>query len=473
MARVDDELKILNLTAIEEVSLNYVQDFCLRNPDKSGAAWAAFHYLTAVKSEKLEIQVTKKVTKETEDKITPISNFHYDFKEDEGSYDLWKVLDEFWSKVYRNSDLFKFALRTTHAHGRLDSKNFSQQERYYLGELQDSLNEVEWVNLDALLNSFLETTTNEKYLDFIENFPSQQAKEAEERYEKLRAQFRATGLENSSVELSEFYKRLKDYNGEVWNIDKLQDSLKSPLIYNNLKKGFTVFLNFAFITIDHPLIAHLTEVSTINVTTEKNSNYNIEIRSIAYGKYDVLVNKTNQMDKNSNENQWTSLTENRGLADPWGLRVYVEKYFKNRSELIRNAEFRRGVYRGDLTKTVGYIYSEPRMSELIPLFFVNNNWEYFSFGINCSNCGRNLTHYVSAIKGIGPCCGNHRYRLVPKDAKSLRLMLEKAIKYKSWVLTSASPLIAYRVQNISNYFSSNTLIDWTNGEIDREILKRL
>lgn len=472
MARVDDELKTLNLTSIEEVSLNYVQDYSRRNPDKSGAAWAAFHYLTSVKSENLEIQVIEKIPKEIEE-ITPISNFHYDFKEDEESYDLWQTLAKFWNKVYRNSDLFKLALRTTDVAGRLDGKNFSQQERYFLGELQESILEVEWVNLDEILSSFLETKTNEKYMDFIANFPSQQAKKAEERYEELRAIYRATGLENSAFELSEFYKRLKDYNGEVWNLDKLQDSLKSPLIYNNLEKGFTVFLNFAFITIDHPLIAHLTKVSTINVTTEKNSNYKIEIRSIVYGRYDVLVIKTNQKDKNSKENQWISLTENRGLADPWGLRVYVEKYFKNRSESIRNAEFRRGVYRGDLIKTVGYIYSEPRMCELIPLFFVNNNWEYFSFGINCSMCGRNLTHYVSAIKGIGPCCGNHRYRLVPKDAKDLRLMLEKTIKYKSWVLTPSSPLITFRVQNISNHLSINLLVDWTSAEIDREILKRL
>lgn len=88
-------------------------------------------------------------------------------------------------------------------------------------------------------------------------------------------------------------------------------------------------------------------------------------------------------------------------------------------------------------------------------------------------CGRNLTHYVSAIKGIGPCCGNHRYRLVPKDAKDLRLMLEKTIKYKSWVLTPSSPLITSRVQNISNQLSINILVDWTSAEIDREILKRL
>lgn len=51
----------------------------------------------------------------------------------------------------------------------------------------------------------------------------------------------------------------------------------------------------------------------------------------------------------------------------------------------------------------------------------------------CRHCGRQLTHPVSVLYGIGPECGKH-YHIPnnPEDVEAIKAMLE-AIEYQGWV----------------------------------------
>ena len=138
---------------------------------------------------------------------------------------------------------------------------------------------------------------------------------------------------------------------------------------------------------------------------------------------------------------WEQSISPMKLSSPWGLKKQLEHFIEENQVEIERAVFVRPRVDIDLINLIGYVYGDPVNAELVNLYF--RDWRFFTDGYPCDKCGRELTHAVSAVKGVGPVCGDHSYSLDSSDADRIRKHLERVPK--SRLLNRNSPLIRTRL----------------------------
>ena len=280
------------------------------------------------------------------------------------------------------------------------------------------------------------------------------AKEAAELVSESLDEYRAIGTVNATSEFSAYFKRLKMLDEQAWNFEKFTEHLRKPFVFNDLKRGLPVFLNIAFTTIDHPLVAFLAGKATFKFNTMDNQQLIFKIQVEGYQQFSLIL--STQLPPNTRARKGKNRRRTKRLSDlritqmhyasPWGLKNVLEDYWQETGLELKSAVFTRPGFGFDFIDSLAYLYREPTMAELIPLYF--DNWQFFTAGNTCDGCGRDITNPISVIKGHGPKCGRHNYKLEMSDSASVQFYIERARKNR--IFLRDSPLMKQRATMYSS-----------------------
>ena len=138
------------------------------------------------------------------------------------------------------------------------------------------------------------------------------------------------------------------------------------------------------------------------------------------------------------------MTQGRGYADPFYLRTYILNSALESGKPINEIVFTRKAAPLDFVDLIAYVYSEPTIRELIPLYFAD--WHFFLPDTSCSACGAELSRSESILKSVGPTCGKHDYHLDISDNWRIQELLRRLIRINTpRLLSRNSPLIERRM----------------------------
>jgi hypothetical protein len=266
--------------------------------------------------------------------------------------------------------------------------------------------------------------------------------------------YRAIGTANATSEFNAYIKRLKIIDEKDWNFEKLAEHLRKPFIFSDLKNGFSNFLHVTFTAIDHPMITFLAGGATFKFTTLENKQYIFKLQVGGYQQYSLIL--LSQLSPKTSAKRGRHRRKSRSgndliisrvqYASPYGLKNVLEEYWNGTGFKLKSVVFTRPGFRYDFTDSIAYLYRNPTMKELIPLYFAN--WQFFTEGSTCDRCSKDLTHPISVIKGTGPICGHHDYKLGDLDTSRVQTYIERVRKNR--IFLRDSPLIKSRT---SAYFS--------------------
>jgi hypothetical protein len=264
--------------------------------------------------------------------------------------------------------------------------------------------------------------------------------------EKL-VKFRAEGHVNAEYEFSAFLKDLHFVDGEDWTLDKLANFLSEDFVLEMEPSRFHIFLNKSFRTLDHPLISYLCQGSRFEITTSDGAVLEFTLKGYEYAQYDLryrvlkVPDPSTARENSMYSRRYPEFMTSMLYASSWGLKQVLENFLKEKGVSVKSAKFYRVKTEVDFLNLIALVYANPISSELVSLYF--SDWKFFTDGYPCEKCGRDLTHSISAVKGVGPVCGDHRYALESSDADRVARHLAKLPK--SRLLNRDSPLIKSRL----------------------------
>ena len=255
--------------------------------------------------------------------------------------------------------------------------------------------------------------------------------------------YRAEGYANAENEFSVYVTNLN--RAQKWQIsfDTLGNFLASNFAYGDLTIGFHSFINHCFTSIDHPVITFFAKECEFNFQTSEGDFYTYRIVQGSYQAYTM----TEEGPYSFNEDMKLIGTRVRKVitkypyTDAWGLKNFFDDYWSKKGKKLKGAEFKRPGFDFDFLDMLAYLYSDPTIIETIPLYF--SNWKFFADGLECDVCGRQLTHPISAVKGKGPVCGEHQYKLAMSDGERVERYIRRYSKKR--LLYRDSPLIKQRI----------------------------
>ena len=260
--------------------------------------------------------------------------------------------------------------------------------------------------------------------------------------------FRAEGHVNAEYEFSAFLNALHFVDGENWSLDKLANFLSEDFVLEMEPSGFQIFLNKSFRTLDHPLISYLCHGSRFEITTSEGAVLEFTLKGHEYAQYDLQYRVLKVPDPDiARENpmygrRYPEFLTSMLYASSWGLKQVLDNFLTEKRVLVKSAKFYRVKTETDFLNLIALVYANPINSELVSLYF--SDWKFFTDGYPCEKCGRDLTHAISAVKGVGPVCGDHRYALDSSDADRVARHLAKLPKLR--LLSRDSPLIKSRLK---------------------------
>ena len=274
----------------------------------------------------------------------------------------------------------------------------------------------------------------------------QKQEELDRQLAELRAEWlvshRAIGLANSETEFKAALSELNKAKLGQWNFDRFINSLKSPFVikFSEMESfGIKLFFENAFRVIEHPIVASITAGSTIEIEYEDGTQEFFVLDSATYLSYDIKVKKIEQ-----GTVYYKSLTQGRGYANPFYLRTYILNSALESGKPINEIVFTRKAAPLDFVDLIAYVYSEPTIRELIPLYFAD--WHFFLPDTSCSACGAELSRSESILKSVGPTCGKHDYHLDISDNWRIQELLRRLIRINTpRLLSRNSPLIERRM----------------------------
>jgi len=269
--------------------------------------------------------------------------------------------------------------------------------------------------------------------------------ELERQLAEIRAEWlvshRAIGLANSEAEFKSALSELNRADLGHWDFERFINSLKSPLIMKLSEVQSPIlklYFENAFRTIQHPIVASVTLGSEFEVEYDDGSKEIFFLDSTRYLNYEIKVKKIVQ-----GSAYFHSLTQ-WGYADPFYLRTFVLESVLESAIPIKEIIFTRKSAPLDFVDLIAYVYSEPTMRELIPLYFAD--WHFFLPDTTCDACGSQLSRAESIIKSKGPTCGNHGYDLDITDNWRIQELLRRLIRINTpRLLSRNSPLIERRM----------------------------
>jgi len=359
-------------------------------------------------------------------------------------------------------------------------RNFSETEITILKRIYNLCHDQCWDHFNYLFDVFITSNSHadleifktsmesaiEQVVSRESNFVAFTRKNAEERainVEKAKeslVKYRAIGLANGAKYFQEYLIGLKILEmNDNWDLYGITELLQNEYQDQDVGTGIQSFVDKSFRLINHPVVAMFCDSSILRFETDSTA-YEYIFSVIKYRSYDLFSRKT----IDGRTGLWTSTTQGRGAAIPWELRYAITDELSKQPKPIRTAKFTKPGHVIDLISSMSYIYGDPTMSELIPLWF--NYWEFFNYGQTCRSCGRDLTNPVSVVRGQGSWCGDHGYRLTGDDASGVKELIEKLNKYR--VLSNGSPLVESRVNNIQFKKPLDDL-DWLNKMESRVI----
>ena len=274
----------------------------------------------------------------------------------------------------------------------------------------------------------------------------QKQEELDRQLAELRADWlvshRAIGLANSEAEFKSALSELNRADLGHWDFERFINSLKAPLsikLSEMQSPILKLYFENAFRTIQHPIVASVTLGSEFEVEYDDGSKEIFFLDSTRYLNYEIKVKKILQGSVHIH-----SMTQGWGYADPFYLRTFILDSVLESAIPIKEIIFTRKSARLDFVDLIAYIYSEPTMRELIPLYFAD--WHFFLPDTTCSACGAQLSRAESIIKSKGPSCGNHGYDLNITDNWRIQELLRRLIRINTpRLLSRNSPLIERRM----------------------------
>ena len=275
-------------------------------------------------------------------------------------------------------------------------------------------------------------------------------------------EYRAVGFVNAENEFDSFLKELRFVDGEEWDIDKLAAFLSKDFIFNLERDGFQTFLNKSIRTISQPLVAYISNGATLELTTDDDSIFKFSFKTHTYGQTSLELQIVKPRELNDPEKNWYSRyfrsnQINQFLyTSPWAQKRSLEYFLQEKDISIKSAKFIRQASDIDFLDLIAFVYQEPNFRETVRLYF--HNWQFFTDGYPCDRCGKPLTHGISAVKGVGPVCGDHSYSLESSDARRIEKHLSRLPKAR--LLRNDSPIIQSRVEFFSRIsFSEENILN--------------
>ena len=258
---------------------------------------------------------------------------------------------------------------------------------------------------------------------------------------------RAEGYANAEYEFSEYLTNLSRAEKRKISFDTLGNFLASNYTYKDLSIGFHTFINHCFNSIDHPVITFFAKECEFIFETSEGDFYTYRLVQRGYQAYIITEEGPYSYDENGKRIGVYARKEITyyPYTDSWGLKKFFDEHWMKKGKKLKNAEFKRPGFDFDFLDLVAYLYSDPTIIETIPLYF--SNWKFFADGLECEGCGRPLTHPISAVKGKGPVCGEHQYKLAMSDGERVEKYIRKYSKMR--LLSRDSPLVKHRISRFS------------------------
>jgi hypothetical protein len=255
--------------------------------------------------------------------------------------------------------------------------------------------------------------------------------------------YRAEGYSNAENEFSVYVTNLNRAQKSQISFDTLGNFLASNFTYSDLTVGFHSFINRCFTSIDHPVITFFAKDCEFSFQTSEDDFYTYRIVQGYYQAYTMTEEGPYSFneDKKLIGTRTRKVITNYPYTDAWGLKNFFDDYWSKKGNKLKCAEFKRPGFDFDFLDMLAYLYSDPTIIETIPLYF--SDWKFFADGLECDVCGRPLTHPISAVKGKGPVCGEHKYKLAMSDGERVEKYIRKYSKKR--LLYRDSPLIKQRI----------------------------
>jgi hypothetical protein len=384
------------------------------------------------------------------------------FLDNHPDYYLWLEFRALYNEVSADLDTFlakinKYVFDKGQENLRQQSIVFSETEERLLENIRYLMTPKLWEHFQELFEEFIKSGASESTdrfsLIFTPLLPELMSKKsrAQETREKEHEEvldslvsFRASGLTNAQTHFDPYLKELKRlFPYREWDLYALGEFLQQGFTFRKDGKYYLEFIRTVLGFLENPLIRYLANGSEINIVTEINRYY-FQLSAPRYGSnFDFLGASSKSFSR--------SVTKGIGSLSlksfkSW-IEIFIEESPGEKSPLnIVSCEFSLRKYRGEFTNLLSWLYSEPNLGELIPLWF--KHWEFFNFGLTCEGCGRLITHPVSAAKGRGPICGNHGYKYGAADTPKILNLVRRSGKQR--ILSNGSPLIADRLNRVND-----------------------
>jgi hypothetical protein len=133
------------------------------------------------------------------------------------------------------------------------------------------------------------------------------------------------------------------------------------------------------------------------------------------------------------------------------LNEEISKIRKSREEFAKSV-VERVKHGADNLEKIAYLYGAPTKLELAILFFETPS--FFAKTGACNKCDRELTNWISLVKGQGPVCGQHKYEIdiIGSSVKEISnyiigLIEKKFPTQKNGPVSEQSPLLEFRKRN--------------------------
>ena len=259
--------------------------------------------------------------------------------------------------------------------------------------------------------------------------------------------YRAEAYENAKFEFSEYLLNIKRSEKIDISFEAMGNFLSSNYYYNDLRVGFHSFINHCFTSIDHPVITFFAKDCEFKFETSDGLFYVYQIHQQSYQEY-ILTEEGPFRYSETGERvgiYYRKTITNYPYTSAWGLKTFLDDFWTKKNLKLVRAEFKRPGFDFDLLDLVAYIYSDPMIIELIPIYF--SDWKFFADGLECEGCRRELTHPISAVKGKGPICGGHKYKLAMSDSERVEKYIRKFGKNR--LLYRDSPLVKQRISKFN------------------------
>jgi len=326
----------------------------------------------------------------------------------------------------------------------------SYEYNFVLEKVRDNVNNYESLNSKSRavnkkrieVNRLKEIERKTKVLEQERLERERKLQREEQLADKLMA-YRAEGYANAEYEFSEYLTNLSRAEKRKISFDSLGNFLASNYTYSDISIGFHTFVNHCFNSIDHPVITFFAKDCEFNFETSEGDFYTYRIVQRDYQAYIITEEGPYSYDEDGKliGIYARKVITNYPYTDSWGLKKFFDYYWSKKGKKLKKAEFKRPGFDFDFLDLVAYLYSDPTIIETIPLYF--SNWKFFADGLECEGCGRPLTHPISAVKGKGPVCGEHQYKLAMSDGERVEKYIRKYSKRR--LLYCDSPLIKKRI----------------------------